>query len=137
MKKHVLAVHEQRKEQQLGDTAPGIWSHALLNLVQSDSMSAAAAAAAAGHAKQCNRNPRCIRGNRHPGHCKLSDGTSSTHAAQVARAAAVAAAAAAAAASAKGASSAGGGLEDEDDSGSESDGPVHVPSRSVLKGGLI
>jgi len=90
-------------------------------------MSAAAAAAATGHAKQCNRNPRCIRGNRHPGHCKLSDGTSSTHAAQVARAAAAAAAAAAASAkAARSASSAGGELEDEDESGSESDGPVYV-----------
>ena len=33
------------------------------------------AAAAAGHAEQCNRNPRCIRGNRHPGHCTSSQTT--------------------------------------------------------------
>ena len=33
LRKHVRVVHEQRK-QQPGNTAPGIWSHALLNLVQ-------------------------------------------------------------------------------------------------------
>ena len=33
LRKHVRAVHEQRK-QQPGNTAPGIWSHALLDLVQ-------------------------------------------------------------------------------------------------------
>ena len=34
LSRHVRTVHEQRK-QQPGNTAPGIWSHALLNLVQS------------------------------------------------------------------------------------------------------
>ena len=33
LRTHVRTVHEQRK-QQLGGTAPGIWSHALLDLVQ-------------------------------------------------------------------------------------------------------
>ena len=34
LRTHVRTVHEQRK-QQLGGVAPGIWSHALLDLVQS------------------------------------------------------------------------------------------------------
>ena len=34
LRTHVCTVHEQRK-QQLGGVAPGIWSHALLDLVQS------------------------------------------------------------------------------------------------------
>ena len=33
LRKHVRTVHKQRK-QQPGNTAPGIWSHALLDLVQ-------------------------------------------------------------------------------------------------------
>ena len=36
LRAHVRAIHRCRPcKQQLGDVAPGIWSHALLNLVQS------------------------------------------------------------------------------------------------------